>query len=329
LFLSFFPQLVAGPIERSKHLLVQLKRKTILSYNNTAYGLRLMGLGFFLKVFVADTLGNIVDQTYNNLDISSGLLILLSTFAFGIQIYCDFNGYSLIARGCARILGIELIKNFNLPYFSKSISDFWRRWHISLSFWFRDYVYIPLGGSRCSKRRKYLNLFITFLLSGIWHGANWTFAIWGGLNGIFLIAEDMFHPNKHTATRLKGLFGLLYTYFLVNLSWIFFRANSFADIKIIFLKIVLIPSELSDLLNHDFSFKSTIPIGKWNSMLGLLGVISVLILSLYENKNKYICLSVDMLLPGVRWTMYFLLIFITLCFGKFGDLTSQFVYFRF
>jgi D-alanyl-lipoteichoic acid acyltransferase DltB (MBOAT superfamily) len=138
-----------------------------------------MGLGFFLRVFVADTIGYIVDETYNNLNMVPGLSILVSTFFFGIQIYCDFNGYSLIARGCAKILGIDLVKNFNRPYFSKSISEFWRRWHVSLSFWFRDYVYIPLGGSRCSKKRHYLNLFITFLLSGIWHGANWTFAIWG------------------------------------------------------------------------------------------------------------------------------------------------------
>jgi D-alanyl-lipoteichoic acid acyltransferase DltB (MBOAT superfamily) len=324
--LSFFPQLVAGPIERSRHLLTQLKRETILSYDNTAYGLRLMGFGFFLKVFVADTLGYIVDQTYNNLNIASGLMILLSTFAFGIQIYCDFNGYSLIARGSAKILGIDLIKNFNRPYFSKSISEFWRRWHISLSFWFRDYVYIPLGGSRCSKRRHYLNLFITFLLSGIWHGANWTFAIWGGLNGIYLIIEDILQINKETKSKVKSLFGLLYTYFLINVSWIFFRANSLTDLKLIINKIILIPF---DLLNHDLSFKHSLQIGKWDFILASFGIITIFFLSLHERKVKDICLSVGKLPNGVRWMIYILLIFVTLCFGKFGDLSSQFVYFRF
>jgi D-alanyl-lipoteichoic acid acyltransferase DltB (MBOAT superfamily) len=329
LFLSFFPQLVAGPIERSKHLLGQLKKETALSYDNTVYGLRLMGLGFFLKVFVADTLGYIVDQTYNNLDIASGLLILISTFVFGVQIYCDFNGYSLIARGSAKILGIDLIKNFSRPYFSKSITDFWRRWHISLSFWFRDYVYIPLGGSRCSKGRHYLNLFITFLLSGIWHGANWTFAIWGGLNGIYLIIEDMFHLNNASNSKVRNLLGLFYTYFMINISWIFFRANSFNDIKTIFAKIISIPFELTGILNHNVSFKSSIEIGKWDFLFCFFGVVIVFLLSLYERENKDICLQAGKLLPHIRWAAYISLLFITLCFGKFGDMSSQFVYFRF
>jgi D-alanyl-lipoteichoic acid acyltransferase DltB (MBOAT superfamily) len=337
LFLSFFPQLVAGPIERSKHLLIQLKNETVLSYDNTAYGLRLMGLGFFSKVFVADTLGYIVDQTYGNLDPASGLLILVATFFFGIQIYCDFNGYSLIARGCAKILGVDLIRNFNRPYFSKSVSEFWRRWHVSLSFWFRDYVYIPLGGSQCSKKRHYLNLFITFLLSGIWHGADWTFAVWGGLNGIYLIIEDMLHINRNAKSAWKRMFGLLYTYFLVNISWIFFRANSFKDLKIIFTKIMHIPWELAGLLHYPFSFESfkssfkpkIIPIGKWDFVFGLFGIISVFLLSLYERKDRDICLTAGKLLPAIRWTGYFLLLFVTLVFGKFDTLTSQFVYFRF
>jgi D-alanyl-lipoteichoic acid acyltransferase DltB (MBOAT superfamily) len=336
LFLSFFPQLVAGPIERSKHLLIQLKKETVLSYENTAYGLRLMGLGFFLKVFVADTIGYIVDETYNNLNMAPGLSILVSTFFFGIQIYCDFNGYSLIARGCAKILGINLVKNFNRPYFSKSISEFWRRWHVSLSFWFRDYVYIPLGGSRCSKKRHYLNLFITFLLSGIWHGANWTFAIWGGLNGIYLIIEDMLHINKNTKSTWKNMVGLLYTYFLVNVSWIFFRANSIDDLKIILAKIIHIPGELAGLLHNPLSyelfkssFKPSALVGRQDFVFALLGVMSIFLLSLYERKNKDICVTAGKLLPAVRWVGYFLLLFVTLYFGKFGDLTSQFVYFRF
>jgi D-alanyl-lipoteichoic acid acyltransferase DltB (MBOAT superfamily) len=330
LFLSFFPQLVAGPIERSKHLLTQLKKETVLSYDNTVYGLRLMGLGLFLKCFVADTLGYIVDQTYDNPGMASGILLLVSTFAFGVQIYCDFNGYSLVARGSAKILGVDLVKNFNRPYFSKSVSEFWRRWHISLSFWFRDYVYIPLGGSRCSKKRHYLNLFITFALSGIWHGADWTFAIWGALNGVYLIVEDVFHINRSHASRWKNICGLLYAYFLINMSWIFFRANSFNDVKTIIAKIIFIPFELAGLLNGNFSSGSSVSIGKWNAVFGLFGAVSVFLLSLYERKNRDICSAIGKQPVAVRWTGYFLLIFTVLCFGKFGSLSSaQFVYFRF
>jgi D-alanyl-lipoteichoic acid acyltransferase DltB (MBOAT superfamily) len=328
LFLSFFPQLVAGPIERSKHLLGQLKKDTVLSYENISYGLRLMGLGLFLKVFVADTLGYCVDPVYGHITAASGLGIEMATIFFGIQIYCDFNGYSLIARGCAKALNIDLVKNFNDPYLSKSISEFWRRWHISLSFWFRDYVYIPLGGSRCSKLKHYRNLLITFLLSGIWHGADWTFVIWGGLNGTYIIIEEMTGLNKRNIiSKRTSWLRWLYTYCLINIAWIFFRANSLHDIKIIFKKLINIPRELIGILNHTGSFVILGGIG--NFLYGSVGIMSILCLSLYEKKNKDICMDIAKQPLIIRWLGYVLMLVVALCFGSFGNTSSQFVYFRF
>ncbi len=186
-YVSFFPQLVAGPIERSRHLLPQFYVEHKFSYDRIKYGLQQMLWGFFKKVVIADRLAIVVDGVYNNLDDYSGISLLIATIFFAFQIYCDFSGYSDIAIGSARVMGFELIDNFKRPYFSKSISEFWRRWHISLSTWFRDYLYIPLGGNRVVKWRWYYNLFITFLVSGFWHGANWTFLVWGGLHGAYLI----------------------------------------------------------------------------------------------------------------------------------------------
>ena len=179
-FISFFPQLVAGPIERTRNLLPQLKAERIFNYDEAVYGLRLMAWGFFKKLVVADNAAIIVDKVYGSLDKCTGFDLLAAIFLFTMQIYCDFSGYSDIAIGSARLLGIKLMTNFKSPYFSSSLKEFWGRWHISLSTWFRDYLYIPLGGNRCSKFRHNLNLMLTFLVSGLWHGANWTFVFWGG-----------------------------------------------------------------------------------------------------------------------------------------------------
>lgn len=180
-YISFFPQLVAGPIERTDHLLPQIKREQSFSYEKAVDGLKIMLWGFYKKVVVADTLAIYVDKVYNNLSDYKGFDLALAVLFFTLQIYCDFSGYSDIAVGTAKLMGIELITNFNAPYFSLSVKEFWSRWHISLSSWFRDYIYIPLGGNRCVKWRHYLNILITFLLSGLWHGANWTFIFWGGV----------------------------------------------------------------------------------------------------------------------------------------------------
>lgn len=179
-FISFFPQLVAGPIERAENLLPQIKQKKQFNFDQVLFGLKLIIWGLFKKMVVADNFAIYVDRVYENIFQFQGFSLTLATFFFSIQIYCDFSGYSDIARGAAKLMGIELMENFRSPYFSASIKEFWSRWHISLSTWFRDYIYIPLGGNRVSKVRHYLNLLITFLVSGFWHGANWTFIAWGG-----------------------------------------------------------------------------------------------------------------------------------------------------
>lgn len=179
-FISFFPQLVAGPIERADHLLPQIKKERKFDYKTAAYGLKLMAWGYFKKIAIADTLAITVDKVWETPDTYNGLPLLIAVIFFGIQIYCDFSGYSDIARGTAKLFGIELTQNFKSPYFSSSIREFWSRWHITLSSWLRDYIYIPLGGNRKSKLRCIGNIFVTFCLSGMWHGANWTFLAWGG-----------------------------------------------------------------------------------------------------------------------------------------------------
>lgn len=182
LYVSFFPQLVAGPIERPEHFIPQLKEKHIFQYEEAVYGAKQIALGAFKKIVIADTVAIYVNLIYNNISQYQGFSLLFATLLFAIQIYCDFSGYSDIALGSAKLLGFDLINNFNAPYFAENRKDFWARWHISLSSWFRDYVYIPLGGSRVTFSRMLLNLLLTFLLSGLWHGANWTFVFWGRLS---------------------------------------------------------------------------------------------------------------------------------------------------
>ena len=238
LFVSFFPQLVAGPIERSYTLIPQFEEKHNFSAERAASGLRLMIWGFFKKIVIADTVCVAVNRVYNNVESFQGLALIFATFLFTIQIFCDFSGYSDIARGCARIMGFRLMKNFDHPYFATSIQDFRRRWHISLSTWFKDYVYIPLGGNRKGKHRTSLNLLITFLVSGLWHGANWTFIVWGGFHAVVQIIERYtrkFFAKLSHITRLEKLPRLrtggkmLFTFCLVCFGWIFFRANSMQD----------------------------------------------------------------------------------------------------
>jgi D-alanyl-lipoteichoic acid acyltransferase DltB (MBOAT superfamily) len=244
LYVSFFPQLVAGPIERPENLLPQLKTKNEFNGAQAAMGLKVMMIGFFKKLAVADQISIYVNSVYNNVqtgdaNLVNGFTVFLATVLFAFQIYCDFSGYTDIAIGCAAIMGIKLMQNFNNPYSATTIKDFWRRWHISLTSWFTDYIYIPLGGSRCSKKRYYFNLFMVFLVSGIWHGAAWTFILWGVVHGIYQIVGNltkkprskfwaMLHVNEN------GFFMTwarrLIIFCLVSLAWIAFRANSLPDL---------------------------------------------------------------------------------------------------
>jgi D-alanyl-lipoteichoic acid acyltransferase DltB (MBOAT superfamily) len=238
LYVMFFPQLVAGPIERPQNLLHQFYEKHEFDYDRVADGLRRMGWGLFMKMVIADRLAEYVNPVYNSPYAYEGLTLVVATVFFALQIYCDFAGYSHIAIGTAEVMGFRLMRNFDRPYLSRSISEFWSRWHISLSTWFRDYVYIPLGGNRVPKPRWYFNLFVTFLLSGLWHGANWTFVVWGALNGFYLIssiATQNLRERIAAATglvshpRTHALWKALATFALTCFAWIFFRAGSLSD----------------------------------------------------------------------------------------------------
>lgn len=234
LFVSFFPQLVAGPIERSKNLLKQLDKPRKFDFEMARDGFLLMLWGYFLKIVLADRIALFVDTVYADPQTYAGTYLIVATILFAVQIYCDFYGYSVIAMGAAKILGIQLMENFRSPYLSVSVAEFWRRWHISLTSWFKDYLYIPLGGNRKGKWRKYINILVVFLVSGLWHGANASFVIWGGLNGLYQIAGEIgkplrdkivsvFHLNRDSlGHRLLCILG---TFLLVDISWIFFRAD--------------------------------------------------------------------------------------------------------
>lgn len=228
-FIAFFPQLVAGPIERTNNLLPQIKEEHHFSYEQAAYGMKIMAWGFFKKMVVADNLAVYVDRVYNNVTYHEGFSLLAATLFFAVQIYCDFSGYSDIARGSAKLLGIELMENFRSPYFSSTVKEFWSRWHISLSTWFRDYVYIPLGGNRVKKVRHYFNLLVTFLVSGLWHGASWTFIIWGAIHGVAQVIENIFHVRNEKSNKLKRIFSMLIVFVFVCFAWIFFRAQNLSE----------------------------------------------------------------------------------------------------
>lgn len=238
LFVSFFPQLVAGPIERSKNLLHQLRAPKDFNLDDAFSGILLMIWGFFLKIVVADRIAKFVDTVYADPTAYDGTFLIIATILFAVQIYCDFAGYSTIAMGAAKILGIQLMENFDAPYISQSVADFWRRWHISLTSWFKDYLYIPLGGSRKGIVRKYINKMIVFLVSGLWHGASLSFVAWGGLNGLYQIAGEILMPVRtkisealhiRRENHLIAFIRTLITFILVDFAWIFFRAGHMKD----------------------------------------------------------------------------------------------------
>lgn len=249
LFVSFFPQLVAGPIERSRNLLKQLAVPKKFSFENVREGLLLMLWGFFLKIVLADRIAIFVDTVYANYTTYSGMYVVVATVLFAVQIYCDFFGYSTIAMGTAKVLGVDLMENFDAPYMAASVAEFWRRWHISLTSWFKDYLYIPLGGSRRGKLRKYVNKMIVFCVSGLWHGASLSFVMWGGMNGAYQVVGEIMQPVRSKLVHLlrlnkeslgHRLLRTISTFILIDFSWIFFRANGFKEslriIKSIFVK---------------------------------------------------------------------------------------------
>lgn len=248
LFVSFFPQLVAGPIERPSNLMPQLRVANKFSADNAIAGAKMMLIGFFKKICVADFISGFVNSVYNEPSSASALAVIIATVLFAIQIYCDFSGYTDIAIGCARVMGIRLMKNFDRPYSAKTVREFWSRWHISLSSWFKDYLYIPLGGNRVSLPRNLLNVFIVFIVSGLWHGASWTFVLWGALHGIYQIVGRFTLPLRNLfwsfldlseSSFPVSLFRRINTFILVCFAWLLFRANSISDAGILLAKLFL------------------------------------------------------------------------------------------
>ncbi|MBP2172660.1 MBOAT family O-acyltransferase [Methanococcus voltae] len=327
LYVSFFPQLVAGPIERSTHLLPQFKKEYTFNYDKTVSGLRLILWGFFLKLVIADNVAPVVNAIYNNVHGYTGIPLIMATIFFAYQIFCDFAGYSYIAIGSARILGFDLMDNFKSPYMSKSFSEFWRRWHISLSTWFRDYLYIPLGGNRVSKLRHSLNLFIVFLISGLWHGANWTFIIWGSIHGAYLVIENtirqILNGKEFKSNILLDILKTLIIFSFVCFAWIFFRANSISDALYVCSNLftAIFSTSLSDLKVTLYYAGLTLPL--LLKIIISIGILEFVHLVQYMKLDNYGIFNNIYL----RWLVYYFLVFWILLVGAFQS--SEFIYFQF
>ena len=340
LYVMFYPQLVAGPIERPQNLLYQFKQKHNFEYQRVVDGLKLMAWGMFKKVVIADRLAEMVNYVYNDPTSFKGFPLIIATVFFAIQIYCDFSGYSDIAIGSAQVMGFKLMRNFERPYFSKSISEFWKRWHISLSTWFKDYLYIPLGGNRVVKWKIFRNLLLTFLISGLWHGANWTFIIWGAIHGIYLVLELLLKPVKdrffqkiklNNENYFYRLFSALFTFSLVTFAWIFFRANSFKDAKHIITNFFIATKPQYRLLKagdtesmHRFIYLGTT---NMNFLIALSSITFLFIVEFLERKNN-LRQSLTRSNPVIKWSCYSGIILLILYFGVFTK-NIQFIYFQF
>lgn len=333
-YVAFFPQLVAGPIERSAKLLPQFFEKVHFDYARVTDGLRLMAWGFFKKIVIADRLAILVDQVYNNPGDYTGIPLILGSYFFAFQIYCDFSGYSDIAIGAARVLGIDLSKNFNYPYFAKNITDFWRRWHITLTSWFRDYLYIPLGGNRVNWQRWVWNILIVFLLSGLWHGAYWTFILWGGLHGFFILATRFFQNRKtkvlpnwlRNDSIVRDLLSIVVTFHIVTFLWIFFRANTINDASYIILNILNFENMADNIwrMLHDTSL--FLGMDLYELFIAFFS-IGFLVCAEYLNFSfdAYSRLLSKPLM--LRWSYYYLVAFLIVIFGQFS--INSFIYFQF
>jgi len=317
-FVAFFPQLVAGPIERARNLLNQFEADRHFDVAQAKDGARQMLWGFFKKIVIADNLASFVNTAYSNPN-SDGTVLAAATIFFAFQIYCDFSGYSDIAIGCARLFGFRLMRNFAFPYFSQDVAEFWRRWHISLSTWFRDYVYIPLGGSRGGNLKRLRNVFATFLLSGLWHGANWTFVIWGAIHSLFFLPTLLFRRKERShvpgGERLfpgvATIIRILVTFVIVDLAWVFFRADS---------------------LSHAWRILGRI--GTDLSMAGFAEVpesrflgIGVLLAIEWVQRRRDHPLAIESWPVAARWAVYYALITAIIFLGKLTP--SPFIYFQF
>lgn len=317
LFVSFFPCILSGPINKASLVIPQLKQqRPYFDYEKAVNGLKMLLWGMFMKVVIADRVALYVDTVLPNYENYTGMSCFVASLMYTIQIYADFAGYSLMAIGVGKILGIELTENFRRPYFAVSVTDFWHRWHISLSTWLKDYVYIPMGGSRCSKMRNYWNIFVTFLVSGIWHGANWTFIVWGCIHGMCQIIEKMFGLQKGKRGKVGKVVKITITFFIVNFAWIFFRMPTLADACGVFARI------------FDMGLPKTVYMHGFTSTFFIcFGVIILIVKDITDEffptrfhlfNSKYAI---------VRWTSYLFIMISIIMAGVFG--ADQFIYANF
>ena len=322
-FVAFFPQLVAGPIERAARLIPQFENPLRFSYPQASSGLKMMLWGFFKKMVIADQLAFLVDAVYGSPEKFGGAAIILATFLFGFQIYCDFSGYSDIAIGTARLFGIELMINFRTPYFATSFRHYWHRWHISLSTWFRDYVYIPLGGSKSGSVRTAQNILTTFVASGLWHGANVTFLIWGFIHGTVYIIEQSVSPLIRLPRSLKNGIGWFITFAIVNFSWLFFRAESASRA---FFMLKKMTSDFQNLTAFKYLLVSNGSFTEPAKML-VFAFPVFLVTEFFIGKRTFD--SVLHPIPvAVRWGFYYLIVLMILFLGVLKS-APQFIYFQF
>jgi D-alanyl-lipoteichoic acid acyltransferase DltB (MBOAT superfamily) len=318
LFVSYFPLLVAGPIERATHLLPQIKKRRKFEFQNAVDGIHQIIWGLFKKVVIADNCAFFVNQIFENSNTYSATELWIGIFLFSFQIYGDFSGYSDIALGTSKLFGIDLLKNFNFPYFSKDIADFWRRWHISLSSWFKDYVYIPLGGSKGSKVVQIRNVFVIFLLSGFWHGANWTFIFWGLLHALLFIPLLVFNKNRDSLNssgyNFKAYLKIIFTFILVSFAWIFFRANSLTDAF----------NYISGMFNfNDLTLNYFYKNAKY-ALLSIICLSAILFLMVVEWRNVR---KGNQEIQFNKFTLFILLLML-FCMGTYRNQMS-FIYFQF
>jgi D-alanyl-lipoteichoic acid acyltransferase DltB (MBOAT superfamily) len=331
-FVSFFPQLVAGPIERAVNLLPQFHKTRTFDVDKAKDGIRQIFWGLFKKIVIADTCATNVNIIFENSETMSGSALLLGAFLFAFQIYGDFSGYSDIAIGTARLFGFGLMQNFATPYFARDIGEFWRRWHISLSTWFRDYIYIPMGGSRVSKYRQFWNILVTFTVSGFWHGANWTFVIWGFLNGLYYMPSMLLNRNKKKKTKVVAegkllpspieLFQMARTFFLTLIAWVFFRANDMGQ-AIQYIGDMLSPSLLSSPAASlkGFAMKESV-------IYALLAIITLVVIEWFQRDKQHGLQFVADRPLAWRWAAYTTMIAIILVFRQTGG-NLDFIYFQF
>lgn len=338
-FISFFPTVTSGPIERADHLLAQLQdgRKKRLKLSDLSRGIILLAYGSFTKLVVANRLSAVADSVFQNYENLGSFLLLTGSLCYTMQIFCDFLAYSILAQGAAAILGLDVVDNFHSPYLSESVQEFWRRWHISLSMWLRDYVYIPLGGSRCSAVKKNRNIFLTFLVSGIWHGADWTFVVWGMLHGLYQIAGNITKGIREKLVRILKirtecfsfhLFRKAFVFCLVSLAWVFFRAETVSD-AFRYLLLMFTSFDPWDVFNGSV-YDLGLSINQWNILLAALLLLLVVDFAEYR-RGKDLC----GLLAGQNLAFQVLftagLIAATFVFGKYGPefRAQDFLYFAF